>query len=242
MKESFQLRQFFVGIYRWAGNSVIATTHFLAILIVAPFSRRAVYRIMRAWSRRSGSWFQIEFKVRDDSGGNWGPPPYLFIPLNQTSLVDSAIGPWYLPLHRPIINIEYAMVPFIGWAYTLLGSIVIVRQWKSQAKRGIERAVRLLQRGENVLVSIEGRRSPDGSISAYKKGPAVLAIRTGATIIPMLHYGARRVWRPGTWRIEPGTIELEICRPIQTRGLQYEDRNALVEQLRAIAEEKLGSQ
>jgi 1-acyl-sn-glycerol-3-phosphate acyltransferase len=231
---------FFEGIYRWAGNSLIATTHFLAVLVVAPFSRQMAYQISAAWTRRAMAWFGVEVKLRDPNNGNWGPPPYVFVSLNQNSLGEVAVFLQFLPLHRTIINVEYAALPFIGWAFVLLGSIVVVRQWKTQAKRGIERGIRLLKRGENIGISIEGRRSPDGTISPYKKGPVVLAIRAGATIVPMLVHGARWVWPPGSWQVNPGTIELELCDPIRTQGLVYEDRGALAEQLRAIAQEKLG--
>jgi 1-acyl-sn-glycerol-3-phosphate acyltransferase len=55
----------------------------------------------------------------------------------------------------------------------------------------------------------------------------------------MVFHGARSVWPPGTWRVRPGEIELEICRPIETRGLSYEDRNDVVEKLREIAQENI---
>lgn len=168
MKPSSSAPSFFEGIYRWAGNSLIATTHFLAVLVVAPFSRRMTYQIGAVWARRAMAWFGVEIKMRDPNNGNWGPPPYVFVNLNQNSLVEGGVFLQFLPLHRTIVNVEYAAIPFIGWAYVLLGSIVIVRQWKTQAKRGIERAIRLLKRGENIGISIEGRRSPDGRISRYK--------------------------------------------------------------------------
>ena len=140
---------------------------------------------------------------------------------------------------RAIINIEFAALPFLGWAYTLIGSIVIIRQWKKQATRGIERPVKLMNEGETIGISIEGRRSPDGSISSYKKGPAVLAIKAGATILPFVYHGARSVYPPGTWRVKPGTIEVEICQPIETKGLSYDDRNEVVAKLLEIAREKV---
>jgi 1-acyl-sn-glycerol-3-phosphate acyltransferase len=239
MKDGSDLPGLFESLFRWAGNSVIATTHFLAILVVVPFSRQKAFDVFEAWSRTVSKWFHVEVRVTDEHDGNWGPPPYVFINLNQNSLSEVPVYYQVLPHCRAIINIEFAAIPFIGWAFTLLGSIVIVRQWKRQAKRGVERALRLLKNGESIGISIEGRRSPDGSISLYKKGPAVLAIGAGATFVPFVFHGARSVYPPGTWRIRPGTIELEICEPIETRGLSYEDRDGVVEKLRLIAQDKI---
>ncbi len=239
MGEPSNIPGFFESLIRWFGNSIIATTHFLAILVVAPFSKRKGFDILRSWSRCLGKWFRVDYTIKDENSGNWGPPPHLFIILNQNSLAEVGVYPLVLPSYRAIINIEFASLPFIGWAWTILGSIVIIRQWKKQARRGIERAQQFLNNGENVGISIEGRRSPNGSISSYKKGPAVLAIGAGATIVPVVFHGARSVFPPGTWRVCPGTIELEICEPIETQDLSYEDRNNVVEKLLTIAKEKV---
>jgi len=239
MGEPSNIPGFFKSLFLWAGNSIISTTHFLAILAVRPFSRKLCINIFKEWSRRVTKFANVNVKVKDENNGDWGSPPFLFVNLNQNSLMEAMVYYQVIPALRIIINIEFAALPFIGWAYTLIGSIVIVRQWKKQARRKIERAVRLMKGGENIGISIEGRRSPDGSISSYKKGPAVLAIGAGATIIPCVFHGARSVYPPKTWRIRPGTIELEICKPIETRGLSYEDRNNVVEKLLTIAKEKV---
>ena len=240
MEDPSNIPGFWKSLFLWAVNSVISTTHFLAMLAVRPFSRQLCIKILKEWSRRVAKLANIEVKVKDESNGNWGSPPFLFVLLNQNSLAEVTVYyQVFPPPLRMIINIEFAALPFIGWAYTLIGSIVIVRQWKKQAKRGIERAQQLMKDGENIGISIEGRRSPDGKVSSYKKGPAVLAIGAGATIVPLVFHGARSVYPPGTWRVQTGTIELEICRPIDTRGLSYEDRNEIVEKMLTIAKEKV---
>lgn len=73
--------------------------------------------------------------------------------------MPNSFPPWYT-----IVNVEYAMMPLLGWAMVLLRNVVIVRQWKRQAKHGIERAATRLASGERWLISIEGARSPDGGL------------------------------------------------------------------------------
>ena len=166
MQESSNIPSFLKSLFLWTVNSLISTTHFLAILVIAPFSRRKGFDILRSWSRCVSKLVRVDVAVRDESSGNWGPPPHLFILLNQNSLAEVIVYPLALPNYRAIINIEFAALPFTGWTWTILGSIVIVRQWKKQVRRGIERAQQSLKNGENIGISIEGRRSPDGSISS----------------------------------------------------------------------------
>lgn len=164
----------------------------------------------------------------------------VFILLNQTSLLDGPVGgpaiprPW-----RVITNIEYAMIPIFGWGMAIWGH-VMVRQWPSQAKKTIEKVRCFLEKGGNVWISIEGRRSKDGQLSPYKKGPAILAIEAKADIVPVVHLGVRDCMPYGEWKIRPGNVTVRFLRSIPTRGLQYEDRTHLVEKLRDLAERELG--
>ena len=89
------------------------------------------------------------------------------------------------------------------------------------------------------MISIEGRRSPDGALQPYKKGAAVMAIESGATIIPVVLRGTRERLPYGAWRVRPGTIEVDYLEAIETKGLTYEDRDELVARLRALAEAEL---
>jgi len=132
--------------------------------------------------------------------------------------------------------VGYAIMPLFGWAMLPLRNIVIIRQWKWQAKRGIERAAARLAHGERWLVSIEGARSLDGELQPYKKGPIVMALRTHATIVPLAVQGAREILPRGDWRLRPGRIEVHLLQAIPTMGLTFEDREAVLARLRGLAE------
>lgn len=145
-----------------------------------------------------------------------------------------------LPSIFVVINIEYALMPFFGNARALLGDPTIVRQWKWQAKRGIERAMVRLKGGESGMISIEGARSADGQLLPYKKGPVVLAIGAQATILPLMIHGGREVLPTGTWRVRPGHIEIHLLKAIPTGNLTFDDRDAVLEKLRKAAQHELG--
>jgi 1-acyl-sn-glycerol-3-phosphate acyltransferase len=227
---------------RWIVSGTNSLAHVVPLLLVSPFSRRAAWAIYRHWARSMCRIFGITLSLRDDNAGQRGPEPHLYVWLNQTSLSEAPAFAALLPPWYTIANIEYAMMPLLGWAMVSLRNVVIVRQWKWQAKRGIERAAARLARGERWLISIEGARSLDGELLPYKKGPIVLALRSQATIIPMAIRGARQVMPRGEWRLRPGHIEVHLLESIPTRGLTYENRDAVLERLRTLAERALASE
>jgi 1-acyl-sn-glycerol-3-phosphate acyltransferase len=137
------------------------------------------------------------------------------------------------------MTVEYALIPLLGWAHFVLGGVVVVRQWKAQARRALERCLRHLENGKSVVLSIEGRRSPNGELGSYKKGPAILAIAAQARVVPILVQGASRCLPYGEWRVRPGRIDVVLLKAVDTRGLTLADRGGLVARLRTLAESHL---
>ena len=241
-RSSSQRPEFWSSAIRWLVSSVSSAIHYLVLLVVSPVSRPAAWSIYRHWGRTAFRIFGITVSLRDDNDGNLGPKPHLYVWLNQSSLTDTVALAQVLPPFYAVGNIEYAAMPFLGWAIVPLRFVVIVRQWKQQARRGIERACRRLASGETWVISTEGSRTPDGELLPFKKGPAVLAIKAQATVIPLAIHGARAVMPAGEWRIRPGHIEVHLLRALQTAGLTYEDRDMLLEKLRSVAQQELGSE
>ncbi|NMO20866.1 1-acyl-sn-glycerol-3-phosphate acyltransferase [Pyxidicoccus fallax] len=225
------------SLLRWGKACAVAPPLLGPALMLGPMSHRVSAALTKAWSAWVLRSFGVRVEVKDHNHGRYDAPPYLFVQLNQTSLSETFLTYQALPLPVLIfMNIEYAALPFAGWIPLSQGSVVVVRQWSAQARRAVDRAVRALRRGESFYMSVEGRRSPDGTLGPYKKGAAVLAIQSGATVIPMVFRGAREVLPPGEWRMRPGDVTIELLPAISTRGMTYEDRDALIEQLRALAE------
>lgn len=230
---------FWPSVARWIASFINSWVHFLPLLMVCAFSRPLAYRIYRNWVKVACRIFGVTYSLRDDNQSEVVPSPQLYVWLNQSNIAEGLICMMCLPPIFVVINIEYALMPLFGCARALMGDPVIVRQWKWQAKRGIERAMRRLQGGEHAMISIEGARSSDGRLLPYKKGPAVLAIGAQATILPMLIHGGREVLPPGSWRLRPGHIEIHLLKAIPTRGLTLDARDAIVERLRSAAENEL---
>ncbi|MEZ0148255.1 MAG: lysophospholipid acyltransferase family protein [Candidatus Reddybacter sp.] len=212
---------------------------FPPLLVVCPFSKPLGRVLFQSWARWQLRLFGISVSLQDENPGSDREGPKLYVWLNQSNLVEGRVIGFLLAPGFVVINVECALIPLTGFARVCLGDIEINRQWKKQARRGITRAAERLAATAPGIISIEGARSVDGRLLPYKKGPAVLAIKAQATIIPVVMSGGRDVLPAGTWKVRPGKIGLHCLTAIPTEGLTYEDREAVVEQLRGIADQGL---
>lgn len=229
-------------IVKWV--IAIAVTALLLTLgsVFALLGLTIAFDIFKAWGRTLQKIFGIQVNFHDRNAGRYQSGGMLFVTLNQTSLTEVFIGTSGNPVpYRVVMNIEFALIPFLGWFLMASGGPVLIRQWRRQAKGAITRSIEKLRNKEtNYWISIEGDRSPDGALLTYKKGTAVLAIASQATIIPVVYRGTRAVLPKGKWRIKPGKVDVIFCEAVSTEGLQYADRDKLIQTLRTIARKELG--
>lgn len=205
-------------------------------LLVSPVSSTLGWQIVRKWSRMALWFFGVAVELQYENEPSHLDQGGVFVGLTQQSLLDPTAG--IAGLDRRFLsiwNIEYALIPFFGWVSFILGW-VIIRQRPKQAKRQLEKAAAHASSGGFVFLSAEGKRSVDGELNPYKKGPVVLALQAQSPIHPVYIAGSRQCLPPGEWRIQPGIIILHCLEPIPTEGLTYEDRDPLLAKLRAVGE------
>lgn len=220
---------------------VVAVPWFFGAAVVAAVNAPLGSRLGFAANRFALRLFRISVSVENRNPPDRELAGCVFVLLNQTSLLDGTLGSVSVPPpFRAVTNIEYALFPVIGWASAAF-AWVVVRQWPAQARRVFGKMGAFLADGGNIYISIEGQRSKDGRLCAYKKGPAVLAIRNRAPIIPVYVRGARDCMPPGSWTVRPGHVRVVFLAEVGTDGLTYEDRDMVVGQLRAIAERELAA-
>ena len=116
---------------------------------------------------------------------------------NHTSVLDSFFVPAMLPRRVTYVGkAEYMDDWKTRRLFPALGMIPIDRTGGDAAERALATAQRLLENGELFGIYPEGTRSRDGRLYRGKTGPARLALRTGAPIIPIGIRGARDVMPP----------------------------------------------
>lgn len=132
-------------------------------------------------------------------------------------------------LHRFsfIAKAELFRVPLFGPAARAVGTIPIERDNRAAAFESYRMAGELVRAGRNVIVFPEGTRGADYTLRPFKKGPFVLAIASGAPIVPTIVHGTIQVNPRGSLRAHAGDVNVHFLEPVPTAGLGYGDRDRL---------------
>jgi 1-acyl-sn-glycerol-3-phosphate acyltransferase len=142
---------------------------------------------------------------------------------NHASNLDAVvIGSWLIPtLGRRIHWLgkkELFAWPIIGWT-AANGGVHPVDRGAADIE-AFRLATRILDEGQILFVFPEGTRSPDGSLQEARDGIAVLAMRTGAPIVPIGIAGSNRVWPKGQKVPHPGGhVRIRVGKPFQPADL-----------------------
>lgn len=131
--------------------------------------------------------------------------------------------------YRFVAKKEIRRVPLFGRAAGAVAAIYIERNNRKAAFSAYEEAAQRIKDGLNVVVFPEGTRGRTYELRPFKKGPFVLAIAAQVPIVPVMSWGSREVQAKGEIAIHSGTIELTFLEPVETKGMTYEDRDALVD-------------
>jgi len=150
---------------------------------------------------------------------------------NHQSHLDIPVILYYLPLHYTVVSKkELFKIPFFGWGMKAVGILKIDRRDRAQSIATLQKAEDIIvKEGLSLLMFPEGTRSRDGKLQAFKKGPFVLAIRTGLPILPVTIIGTHHILPKGSIRVKPGHIKLIIHPPMETTGYTIEDKDKLRE-------------
>jgi 1-acyl-sn-glycerol-3-phosphate acyltransferase len=143
---------------------------------------------------------------------------------NHTSVIDSFLLPSVLPRRITFVGkAEYLDDWKTKHLFPALGMIPIDRSGGDASKRALDAAAGVLERGELFGIYPEGTRSRDGKLRKGHTGPARLALRTGAPLVPVGLIGTRDIQPPGASAPRPfRPCEIRIGRPIQVG--HYADR------------------
>jgi 1-acyl-sn-glycerol-3-phosphate acyltransferase len=134
--------------------------------------------------------------IETDGLDNLPDGPAILCP-NHTSVLDSFILPSALPRRITFVGkAEYLDNWKTRTLFPALGMIPIDRSGGSAGERALDMAAQILEQGELFGIYPEGTRSRDGRLHKGHTGPARLALRTGAPLIPIGLLGTRRIMPP----------------------------------------------
>ncbi|MCC6241281.1 MAG: 1-acyl-sn-glycerol-3-phosphate acyltransferase [Gemmatimonadaceae bacterium] len=213
------------------GTLVFGSLALLAQLFGADARRGSVREKAPVWWAR---WLLRAAGVRVHLHGAehvQGDTPRVFI-ANHVSWFDIPALLDVLPPYGFIAKRELEGIPLFGAAARATGVIYIDRENRKAAFTAYDDAARKIREGQSVLVYPEGTRGDRYSLRPFKKGPFVLAIGSGAPVVPVVIHGTIAVNPRGTFRASPGDVHVHLLPPVPSDGLTYDDRDAYGERIR----------
>jgi 1-acyl-sn-glycerol-3-phosphate acyltransferase len=223
----------------WVLLRSVAVTLRITLVTLWEIQRR-VYRReegdarLRWWSHRLLDLAKMRYRVFNPSAVEIEPGRPTILMSNHSSLYDIPLI--FLAIDgsiRMLTKHELFRVPIWGRGMQAAEFISIDRHDHARARADLERAKEKLESGIAVWIAPEGTRSSSGRLLDFKKGGFMLALQTGATIIPIGIRGAREALPPRSFLLRPGTqAEVHIGPPIEASQYGPEMRDRLMADLR----------
>jgi 1-acyl-sn-glycerol-3-phosphate acyltransferase len=213
-----------------------ATLVFGSLVLVAELAkvrhgRGSVFDMAPRWWARIIAWSAGMRVVTHGRERIDASKPHIYV-ANHVSIMDIPAILHAVPDHGFVAKRELSKVPLFGPAARAVGVVYIDRENRKSAFAAYEEAADKVRAGSSVIVFPEGTRGSAYGLRPFKKGPFVLAIRSGVPIIPVIIHGTIEVTPNGTLDVTPGTVHVHLLDPVPTAGLSYEDRNALADTVR----------
>ena len=124
-------------------------------------------------------------------------------------------------------------LPIFGYCLKLAEYIPVDRTGNTAtAQASVAAAVRLLKKGLHITTFVEGKRSRDGRMQPFKKGPFYLAKEVDAPCIPVSIYGTEKMMAKGSFGIKPGIMHIIFHAPVYPGD--YATRDELAAAIRAV--------
>lgn len=223
--------------------ALLATLFFSAVAVAGGLLRapkRLYDWVHRRWSRSLLAVAGVE--VRAEGLERLRPGSAYILAANHQSVLDIWALMAVLPLSlRFVAKAELSRIPLFARACRAAGHVFIDRRERAGAIETIREAgVRMRREGLSLVVFPEGTRSRDGRLQPFKRGTFVLAIETGAPLVPVAVEGGHRAMPPGAWGPRGGTLVVRCGHPIPLEGRTVEDREEVMRTTRRAIGEMLG--
>lgn len=162
---------------------------------------------------------------------------YIFM-TNHASNLDPPIEVPLIPRRTSVmVKKELFKTPILGTAMRMGDLVPVDRGNRDAGIEAVVEAKAVIGKDLNMIIYVEGRRSFDGKLLPFKKGPFYLAMECGVPVIPMTIVGTHYAMPKTRFAIKPGKVQVIFHDPIEPKD--FGSRECLMEKVRAVIESGL---
>ncbi len=189
---------------------------------------------LRWWAAKLVGAVRIRYTVIDPHNTKIEPGKRYIVMCNHRSHYDIPLSVLAIPGSvRMLTKKELFRVPLWGKGMEAGEFISIDRSDFEQARKDLAAARAKMEDGIVLWIAPEGTRSRSGRMGPFKKGGFVMAVESGATIIPMGIKGTRQILPPKTLDfVLDQEVTIELGAPIEASRYTLENKEGLMEEVR----------
>jgi 1-acyl-sn-glycerol-3-phosphate acyltransferase len=152
----------------------------------------------------------------------------VLIVANHSSVLDPPLVGGMCPRQLTFLaKAELFRIPGFGGLIRRLGARPLRREGADPS--ALRTARRVLAEGKALLVFPEGTRGEEGRLREAKPGAALLAVQSGATVVPVYVSGSGRAWPRGRRLPRPAKVVVTFGAPLRFQRATGADRKAQYE-------------
>ncbi len=125
---------------------------------------------------------------------------------------------------------ELFRYPILGETMRMGSLVPVDRGNRDAGIAAVKAAAEVVRQGINMTIYVEGKRSFDGKLLPFKKGPFYLAMECGVPVVPVSIVGSHALMPKSRFQITPGTVKIVFHEPIEPED--FGNRDCLMERVR----------
>src|SRR5580704_1790353 len=162
---------------------------------------------------------------------------YIFMS-NHVSNLDPPITIPLIPRRTSVmVKKELFSYPILGRAMRMGSLVPVDRGNRDAGIESVRAAKQVVRQGLNMTIYVEGKRSFDGKLLPFKKGPFYLAMECGVPVVPVTITGTHEIMPKGRFGIKPGTATVIFHPPVEPKD--FGSRDCLMEKVRGVIDSGL---
>jgi 1-acyl-sn-glycerol-3-phosphate acyltransferase len=212
--------------YWWCWTAAAALLLFVglpAVLFLFLINRRLWLYPLALWGARTWLWACGAHVSVTGSSRLIDGASYVYISNHRSYLDTAALFAYAGKRIGLVAKKELLKVPVLGQGMSFVNVIAIDRSNPDRARRSMEKARSVMEKGYSFGVFAEGTRAMPDELLPFKKGAFHLALQTGKPIVPVAIKNTDMMMGKRSGVAYPGTVEIALLPPIETEGRDVMD-------------------